>query len=258
MFPPCAFTAGVYNDMGDEEVEYSLEDYKDMSATQRNKVKKSNLQVLLNESIMSDPVSDKLDRILEELANMKGKNESIEKEIKRIDKTVLDQNKILSAHQKFMEDLDSEKRAKHMIVLGVKEDQDKTDEEKFHDIVSVIGVNTNEIKVENIVRLGAITDDQPNKTRPMKVSFEKNGMREKILKLSKNLKDQGGPYERIFLKKDTHPEVRKEEKRLYEVFKAEKNKGENADKEVAFDRKTRVVTVNGQEIDRFQLFSSFQ
>ena len=73
------------------------------------------------------------------------------------------------------------------------------------------------------------------------------------------LKEQGegSPYQKIFLKKDTHPEVRKEEKRLYEVFKTEKRKGENADKEVLFNRRTRVVTVNGEEVDRFKLFSSF-
>ena len=38
----------------------------------------------------------------------------------------------------------------------------------------------------------------------------------------------------------------------------EKEKPENADMNVVFDRKTRVVTVNGQEIDRFKLFNSFR
>ena len=246
--------------MGDDDIEFSLEDYKEMSVTQRQKVKKSNLLFLLNESIENDRVSEKLDKILEELANMKGKNDAIDKEIKRIDKTVDDHSKVLSAHQKFMEDLDSEKRAKHMIVLGLKEDENSSDEDKFLDIVTVIGVNPNEIKAESLVRLGKIDENQMNKTRPMKVTFEKSDMRDKILRNSKKLKEQGDDswYGKIYLKKDTHPEVRKEEKRLYDVFRAEKSKGENADKEVLFDRKTRVVTVNGQEIDRFKLFSAFQ
>ena len=64
-------------------------------------------------------------------------------------------------------------------------------------------------------------------------------------------------YKKVYLKIDKHPDDRLEEKRLYEVFKAERNKPENADKEVIFNRRTRVVTVNGDEIDRLKLFSSF-
>ena len=59
------------------------------------------------------------------------------------------------------------------------------------------------------------------------------------------------------VKTDQHPDIRNEEKRMYEVFKAERNKAENADKVVVFNRKLRVVTVNGEEIDCFKLFSGF-
>ena len=74
------------------------------------------------------------------------------------------------------------------------------------------------------------------------------------------LKDQPeeSKYRKVFLKRDQHPDVRNEEKRLYEVFKAEKKKPVNADKDVVFDRKTRVVTVNNEEVDRFKLFTSFR
>ena len=84
-------------------------------------------------------------------------------------------------------------------------------------------------------------------------------MRDIILKNSKNLKEQpeGSEFKKVFLKRDQHPEVRKEEKRLYEVFKAEKKKPENAEKEVIFNRRSRIVTVNNEEVDRFKLFSSF-
>ena len=241
-------------------MEITLEEYKELSASDRGKVKKKDLMFLLNESIERDPVSEKLDTILNELAAMRGEKEKISNEIKRIDGTVGEHSKILSAHQKFMEDLDSEKRARHMIVLGLKEDQNTSDDDKLKDVVNVIGVDVNEVKIENIVRLGKADTSQPNKTRPLKVTFEKRTMRDKVLKNSNKLKEQDeeSVYRKIFLKKDTHPEVRKEEKRLYEVFKAEKNKAENVDKEVIFDRKTRVVTVNDEEVDRFKLFSSFQ
>ena len=85
-------------------------------------------------------------------------------------------------------------------------------------------------------------------------------MRYEILKNSSKLRDQaeGSIYRKVFLKKDVHPDIRAEEKRLYEVFKAERDKPENVNKEVLFDRKTRVVTVNEEVVDRFKLFSSFQ
>ena len=109
-------------------------------------------------------------------------------------------------------------------------------------------------------RLGQFDEDQVNRTRPLKVTLEQRSMRNSILKNSKHLKDQpeGSQYKKVFLKRDQHPDVRKEEKRLYEVFKAEKNKPENADKVVVFDRKSRVVTVNNEEIDRFKLFAPFR
>ena len=84
-------------------------------------------------------------------------------------------------------------------------------------------------------------------------------MRDNVLRNAKKLKDlpEESQFKKVFLKRDQHPEIRNEEKRLYEVFKAEKNKPENGDKAVLLNRRTRVVTVNGEEIDRFKLFSSF-
>ena len=116
------------------------------------------------------------------------------------------------------------------------------------------------VKIDGVERLGQIDENQENRTRPLKITLENRYMRNNILKNSKNLKDQpeGSQYKKVFLKRDQHPDVRNEEKRLYEVFKAEKNKPENADKVVVFDRRTRVVTVNNEEVDRFKLFTSFR
>ena len=113
---------------------------------------------------------------------------------------------------------------------------------------------------DELVSLGNPDKNNLNKTRPLKVTFDKPSMRNEILKNAYKLKNQteNDPYHRVYLKRDSHPQVRNEEKRLYEVFKWEKEKPENADMNVVFDRKTRVVTVNGQEIDRFKLFNSFR
>ena len=247
--------------MGEEGETYTLDQYKEMSAVQRKKLKKEELLNLLEESIESTVIERKLDEILEELKSIREKSEKCENEIRRIDQTVNDHSKILAAQQKFMEQLDGEKRAKHLIVLGLKEERNMSDLDKFNDIVRVIGLKPGEdVKVENTERLGTINENDQNKVRPMKVTLESMQMRSQMLKNASKLKDQeeGSAYKRIFLKRDTHPDVRAEEKRLYEVFKAERDKPENVDKEVLFDRKNRVVTVNRDEIDRFRLFSSFR
>ena len=246
--------------MGEEGEACSLEQYREMTAVQRKRLKKDNLLTLLDESIENNPVEQKLDEILRELKSVNDKWEKCDAEIKRVDQVVDNHSKILSAQQRFMESLDAEKRAKHLIILGLKEDGEGTDLEKFQDIITVIGLNPENIKAESIERLGTRDENEPNRTRPIKISLEKSQMRYEILKKSNKLRDQaeGSIYRKIFLKKDVHPDIRAEEKRLYEVFKAERDKPENVGKEVLFDRKTRVVTVNADVVDRFKLFSSFQ
>ena len=102
-------------------------------------------------------------------------------------------------------------------------------------------------------------ENEQNRVCPIKVTLETMQMRNSVLKKASKLKDQeeGGVYRKIFLKRDTHPDVRAEEKRLYKVFKAEKNKPENAGKEVLFDCKARMVTVDKEEVNRFRLSSYF-
>ena len=237
----------------------TLEAYKQMSPNQRKQINKNELMALLDETMDENNIVTKLDVIINELKSMKEKDESQDKEIKRLEKIINDQSKILGAHQKFMEDLDSEKRAQHLIVLGLKEGRE-SDNDKFLSILNAIGVKRDDVKVEDVERLGKIDENQGNRTRPLKITLEKRSMRGIVLKNAKNLKDlpEESPYKKVFLKRDQHPDIRNEEKRLYEVFKAEKNKPENAEKEVVFDRRTRIVKVNNEEVDRFRLFTSFR
>ena len=238
----------------------TLTQYKAMSAAQRSKINKNELVALLDETVDDEnSVITKLDLIINELKLMKEKSEKQDDEIKKINRTVVEHGNILAAHQKFMEGLDAEKRAKHLVVLGLKEETDVDDHEIFLGIIDAIGLRRNEVTVESTERLGNVDEEQPNRTRPLKITLKQSSMRGNILRNSYKLKDQleGSPYKKVFLKKDQHPDIRNEEKRLYEVFKAERDKPENVDKPVLFNRKLRVVTVNGEEIDRFKLFSGF-
>ena len=129
----------------------------------------------------------------------------------------------------------------------------------FSKILRAIDIDPMNIKISSIRRLGRRDDENREKRRPIKITLEKKGMRTDILRNAKKLGDineDKNPLKKIYLKPDVHPEIRKEEKRLYEVFKSEKAKPSNAGYEVKYDRKNRVVSVNGEEVDSFRLFSS--
>ena len=60
------------------------------------------------------------------------------------------------------------------------------------------------------------------------------------------------PKYEISLKKDMHPKVRAEYKRLHEVENAKKSKPENVGKTVRYVHETRCIMVDEHVIDRFQ------
>lgn len=166
--------------MGEEGESCTLDQYREMTAVQRKRVKKDNLLTLLDESIENNPIEQKLDEILRELKSVNDEWEKCDAEIKRADQVVDNHSKIMSAQQRFLESMDAEKRAKHLIILGLKEDGEATDLEKFQDIITVIGLNPENIKVENIERLGTRDENEPNRTRPIKITLEKSQMRLKF------------------------------------------------------------------------------
>ena len=199
-------------------------------------------------------------KILDELKDLKETSKQNDDEIKRLNTMVNNQSKIIECQQRFLESIDYDRRCCDLIVLGLDETR-ASDKDQFTRILRVIDVKPEDVKVHNIERLGKIDEDDGNnrpRRRPIKVTVDSRAVRNSILKNASKLKDQDddSPFKRVYLKADVHPEIRKEEKRLYEIFKAEKLKPENADVDVLFDRKKRVVTVNGDEVDSFKLFSS--
>ena len=96
-------------------------------------------------------------------------------------------------------------------------------------------------------RLGTSTDQK----RPLHVTLNTPQQRDTIIATSKELKDAGAAYSRVFINKDIHPVVRKEIGRLRKVAKDEKNKSGNANADITYDAKNRVVKRDDVIIDRF-------
>ncbi len=63
--------------------------------------------------------------------------------------------------------------------------------------------------------------------------------------------EPGATMARIYLKKDTHPAIRKEQARLRMREKEEKDKPCNAASNISYDWKNRVLLRDGVVIDRF-------
>ena len=75
--------------------------------------------------------------------------------------------------------------------------------------------------------------------------------RNDILRKAKNLKSLDEPLSSVYIKKDVHPAVRKENMRLRTREREEKEKPENAEVDISYDWRRRVLLRDGVVIDKF-------
>lgn len=195
-------------------------------------------------SNLKQDTADKLETLQEANSDLQREN----KELKRT----------LQMHQTFLESLDHQNRRKVLIVTGVKEDEPlkigfrehDTDEAKCKALFGKIGQTAGITQIRRLGELG----DHP---RPIRVEVSNSLERDAIVSNARKLKNHDNPYDSlnsIFIKKDQHPLVRQEWKRLYEVRKMEAAREENEGRTVMVDRKNRTVTIDGEIIDSFQNF----
>ena len=65
------------------------------------------------------------------------------------------------------------------------------------------------------------------------------------------MKDAGATFARIYVKKDVHPHVRNEWKRLKDAESLEKNKPENVGRVIRLDPRSRVLYRDDVVIDKW-------
>lgn len=187
--------------------------------------------------------------------------DKLKAELSQVKKENADLKKTVTLHQQFLESLDHTNRAKVAIITGVAEDQDlningqsaDNDLEKCKLLFRKIDQDPH---IVGISRLGNAFAWN-NGPRPIKVEVGSSQARDALVLNAKKLKnryDVDDPLNKIFIKKDQHPLIRNEWKRLYETKKREEEKPENQGRTVILDRKSRTVTLDGEIIDRFQNF----
>lgn len=240
----------------------SLEAIRRMSQSEKGKMSKQELLHALDAALGEESqkfamISEKLNAIHGELSSMHAKFEDLSAK----QKSLAQENEFLRnavlQQQKFLESIDAEKRASNVIILGVPEDAmeiDGTTHESDDEKVAVVFSKIEHVGIQpvSIVRLGKNAPSNPKKGRPMKIVLSNQSTRSQILEKAKKLKESGDAFEKIYIKKDVHPQVRKEFRRLRDVEKNEKERPENVGKNVRYVHETRCVMVEDQVVDRFQ------
>lgn len=237
---------------GDERVGTVLS----MSQTQVNRLTnpqlKEALSTLINAWKNEEPSNSTLLEELQYLRADMAEIKSVKKEVERLSSRLEEAYKIIGQQQRFLESLDAKERRMNLVVTGVTEDSDEMgadDQAKVKNVIQATGYSGNaSINNWQLRRLG-----QPNerRKRPILITVDDTVARKEILEKAKHLKNVSGPMATVYIKKDTHPAVRKEMARLRAREKEEKDKAENAGVVIRYDWKTRVLLRDDVVIDRY-------
>ena len=237
----------------------NLNELLSLSKTQMKGLTKDELMdILLNAEKPSDNHSlvASIDALTKEIASMKTSlNESKAETKKQIDdlrKQVEKQNDVIAKQQLFLEQIDRKERECNILLFGVPDGSEAlegvtTDDEKVQKVWEAAGITCS---IKSSRRLGKTVG--PRK-RPLLVVVESKAVRDATLEKAKNLRGSSDTYKKIYVKKDVHPSVRAEWKRLTEVYQREKNNPANLGFNINFDIKERKVYKEGVIIDQWNM-----
>ena len=185
-----------------------------------------------NEEVLLE-LTEKINALVGEVTELKNAinapDSVINKKFATLQAQIDKQADVIGRQQRFLETVDRKERETNVVITGVPDENESldgatTEEEKINKIWSKVGVVE---EVRSHRRLGNRDDMTGNKRRALLVTLANRTSRDKVLANAKQLNQAGELYSRIFIKKDVHPSVRKEWKRLWEVEKAEKERPEN-------------------------------
>ena len=202
--------------------------------------------------------------IKKELNEQKEETDALKTRVASLEKTCEEQSKqynllteALQQQHRYLESVDFDKRKHNLIITGLPETTPlqlkdggtaSSDVDKVAEILSEMGKA--DVEVHSIDRLGQ-QSNSGQRARPIKLTLKNATDRKDILKSTKALKTAGGQMSQIYVKKDTHPGIRKELKRLHDLVKSEKEKPENLGRNVYYDWKERNVKIDDLIIDSY-------
>ena len=240
-----------------------IEDIRGLSAGDINKLTNAQLKLAIatllgNDRPLAEPsnadLMNELQAIKEELQgiqNLRLQVEELREENRTIKEDLRQVFEILHHQQLFTESVERRERQKVLIITGISEDADtlgRDDQTKIRNVLQKAGC-TVDVSGCDVQRLGQ--PDPERRRRPIKVTLTSPRDRDTIVASGKSLKDKGDTYKKRFLKKDTHPIVRKEINRLKKREFEEKRSPANEQVTIEYDWQNRVLRRDGVIIDRF-------
>lgn len=238
----------------------------DLRKLHRNQLAKINKDELIDSILASNNdgdefhrISQRLEEVMKEMQALKtaivSPDSLINRNYAELRERVNRQEQILAKQQQFLEALDRREREANIVVLGVPDDNEAmegatTDQEKLNKIWAKIGVSG---VAATHRRLGGNTrtgdEPTPRRNRPILLTLQNKDQRTNILDNARRLKDAGEGFSRIYIKKDVHPSVRREWKRLRDAEAAERSRPENAGSVIRLDTRERKLYRDGDVID---------
>ena len=242
----------------------TVAEFLKLTKTQKNGFKKEELMEILESSPSNNNDGNTIQLLVTSITNLTTQiqgliksfadhQESTRKQFDEFKQQLAKQNEIIAKQQLFLERQDRKERECNLVVLGVPDDAEAldgatTDTEKLSKIWDAAGINCT---IKSSRRIGRNDD---GRRRPIMVEVLAKTDRDNALDKAKLLKNHNNDiYRKIYVKRDQHPSVRQEWKRLHTVFDTEKNRPGNQASDISFNYRERKVYKDGVVIDQWNL-----
>lgn len=230
----------------------------DLRTMDRNKLKSKNKDVLIDilltaieDDAQSQSKDEQLNKIASEVAELKqmlvSPDSPIGKKFAEMKAQIDKQAQTILQQQRFLEELDQRDRETRLVVLEVPEGESlqdaTTDEAKLQRIWETLEL----LRAKSHRRLGRLQDARK---RTVMLTVESKDIRDSVISKASKLKDAGGQFSRIFIKRDEHPSVGNELKRM-RAAEASEERSENVGCNIRLDVREWRLYKNGIIIDRW-------
>ena len=234
-----------------------------LSKTQKNALTKGELMEVL-ESCQNDDAGNDIKTLITSITDLTHQimgltksfsdhQEATRNQFEVFKQQLAKQNEIIAKQQIFLERQDQKERECNLVILGVPEEHETlegatTDTEKLSKVWEAAGISCH---VKSARRIGTLDN---SKRRPILAEVNSKTDRDSALSKGKDLKTHSSEiYHKIYVKKDQHPSVRNEWKRLHTVFKTEKERPCNQGSSILFNFRERKVYKDGIIIDQWNM-----
>ena len=204
-------------------------------------------------------IKEEIKEIKDNHTKLEHRTDNLEEKVTHLQEENTTLKNTLEQQQRFPESVNYDRRQHNLIITGLSEINElkvrpdlsfSTDKDKVHHILALIGHP--DTVVSSMQRLGEQRGDNSAWPRPLKLTLHAATDRKKILQSTNALKTAGAQLSKVYIKKDTHPGIRREMKRLRDTEKREREKPDNQGRTVTYDWKARCVKVDGIIVDSYR------